>query len=154
MATNKTAELGLVDVAKQAADLLLAAHPAVMFTSGRRSVADQARAMAGNVVQNRNYIRDTYADTPQRAQLQKWVDTHPAATNAPAITAGLLSVMSTWTDAQKNSISRHISGQAFDVQPVDGAAGAAIKQTIRGLPHLRKFLEREAGLIRWHADFE
>lgn len=154
MATNKTADLDLVDYAKKAADLLLQAHPNVKFTSGRRNVEDQARAMAGNVVQNRKWIQQTYAATPQRAALQKWVNDHPAAKTKAAIAAGLLSVMETWTDKQKTSISRHITGQAFDVQPVGGLAGTAIKKTIRKLPNLRKFLEREGGLVRWHADFE
>ena len=154
MATQNTEELDLVDYAKAAADLLLAKHPQVVFTSGRRGVADQCHAMAENVVQSRTYIRDTYVATPQRDQLQKWVDTHPGATNKTAIAAGLLSVMNTWTDKQKMSISRHLSGQAFDVMPVNGAAGNAIKKTIGTLPNLRKFLEKEGGLVRWHADFE
>ena len=43
-------------------------------------------------------------------------------------------------------------GHAFDVQPV--ANGDAIKKTIESLPNLRKFLESEGGLVKWHADFE
>jgi hypothetical protein len=154
MATNKTAELDLVDYAKAAADALLAKHPEVKFTSGRRNAEEQASAMAGNVVTKRKWIRDTYADTPQRAALQKWVDEHPKAKTKKAIAAGLLSVMNTWSDKQKGKLSRHFSGQAFDVQPVSGAAGTKIKKTIRALPNLRKFLEKEGGLVRWHADFE
>lgn len=154
MATQNTEDLNLVDYAKAAADMLLQQHPDVMFTSGRRDIAEQASAMAGNVVLKRTYIRDTYRDTPQRAQLQKWVDDHPGAKNKQAITAGLLSVMNTWSDAQRTSISRHITGQAFDVMPVGGAAGEEIKETIRSLPNLRQFLEKEAGMVRWHADFE
>ena len=50
-------------------------------------------------------------------------------------------------------LSKHFSGQAFDVQPVAGAAGSAIKKTIRALPKLNNFLEKEGGLVRWHADF-
>jgi hypothetical protein len=49
-------------------------------------------------------------------------------------------------------LSKHLSGDAFDVQPVDTDA-AAIKKTIRGLKGLDRFLEKEGGLIRWHAQF-
>jgi hypothetical protein len=153
MATNKTEELNLTPAAKKAADLLLAAHPGVKFTSGRRNAEDQARAMAGNVVTNRKWIQKTYKDTPQRAALQAWVDANPGAKTKPAIAAGLLGVMSTWSDVQKGKLSRHFSGNAFDIQPVAGPAGKAIIKTIKGLPKLRQFLEKEGGLVRWHADF-
>jgi hypothetical protein len=152
MATSKTDELDLTPAAKKAADLLLATHPGVKFTSGRRNAEDQARAMAGNVVTNRKWIQKTYRDTPQRAALQAWVDSNPGATTKPKIAAGLLSVMSTWSDAQKGRLSRHFGGHAFDVQPVAGPAGRAIIKTIKGLPKLRQFLEKEGGLVRWHVD--
>jgi len=38
------------------------------------------------------------------------------------------------------------------VQPVEKDA-AGIKKAIRGLPGLGRFLEKEGGLIRWHAQF-
>jgi hypothetical protein len=153
-ATKNTAELNLLGFVKQAADLLLEKHPEVIFTSGRRTVQQQASAMAGNVRKKRKWIEQTYSDTPQRRALQKWVDDHPEAKTASAIAAGLESVMKDWSDAQKARLSRHFSGQAFDVQPVGGAAGTAIKKMIRNLPNLRKFLEKEGGLVIWHADFE
>ncbi len=130
------------------------AHPEVIFTSGRRDVNQQASAMAGNVVKNRKWIEQTYVPSDERTQLQTWVDTHPAAVSAADIAAGLAGIMNAWTDAQRANISRHFSGQAFDVQPVAGEAGAAIKATIQKLPKLRKFLDKEGGLIIWHADFE
>src|SRR5262249_15243477 len=94
----------------------------------------------------------TYRASPQRNALQKWVDDHPQATTKAAIAAGLKSVMDGWTDAQKRGFSRHMVGLAFDVRPVSQGA-ARIKSFIRALPHLHKFLDREGGLIIWHADF-
>jgi len=49
-------------------------------------------------------------------------------------------------------ISKHLIGMAFDVQPVIIDA-AAIKESIRQLPRLHKFLDKEGGQIRWHAQF-
>lgn len=143
-ATSKTEDLDLVDYAKAAADLLLEKHPGVVFTSGRRNAKQQASAMASNVVSNRKWIRDTYKDTPERAALQKWVDDHSGATSKSAIEAGLEGVMATWSDNQKRRLSRHFSGQAFDVQPVSGTAGKKIKETIRALPNLRISWRRKA----------
>src|ERR1044072_3872728 len=122
------ADLDAAASAKAAAGKLLAAHPGVKFTSGRRNTEDQARAMASNVVNKRKWIEQTYKDTPQRAALQKWVDNNPQAKTQKEIAAGLVSVMSGWSDAQKSKLSRHFSGNAFDVQPVSGAAGTAIKK--------------------------
>jgi hypothetical protein len=62
--------------------------------------------------------------------------------------------MQNWSEDQKGKLSKHFSGEAFDVNPVAGPAGEEIKKTIRSLPHLRKFLDREGGKTIWHADFE
>lgn len=147
--------LHLAPSARAAALVLLAAHPEVVFTSGRRDAADQARAMAGNVAKpgERRWIAATYRATAERDQLQAWVDAHPEARTRDAIAAGLLAIMDTWSDAQRARLSRHFAGLAFDVRPVGAAAGEAIKATIRKLPGLVKFLEREGGLLRWHAEF-
>lgn len=145
--------LNLAPRAHAAALLLLAAHPEVVFTSGRRDLAGQASAMASNVIRNPHWIFQTYKPTAERNALQAWVDAHFEAATQAGIAAGLLSVMSAWTDGQLARVSKHLSGLAFDVQPVVGAAGEAIKATIRSLPGLVEFLEVEGGLIRWHAQF-
>ena len=145
--------LGLAPTAHAAALALLAAHPGVVFTSGRRDAEAQALAMATNIGRSRRWIAATYRATAERDQLQAWVDAHPEATTRDAIAAGLLLIMETWGDAQRARLSRHFAGLAFDVRPVGGAAGEAIKATIRGLPGLVKFLEQEGGLTRWHAEF-
>lgn len=147
-------DLDLGASAKAAAQNLQDQFPDhVKFTSGRRSIASQASAMAPNVVQNRKWIQQTYKDTPQRAGLQKWVDDHPAATTAAAIAAGLENVIDTWTQDQQRNFSRHISGDAFDVQPVGGDTGKKIKEAIGKLPELHWHTFEEGGLEIWHAQF-
>ena len=146
-------DMDLAEPARTAAKKLKKLHPAVTFTSGRRSIGDQARAMSQNVAANRKWIEQTYRATTRSAALQAWVDAHPAARSAAAIEAGLLSVMKTWTADQAAVLSKHIDGLAFDVKPVAGADAAAIKASIRALPGLKKFLETEGGLVRWHAQF-
>lgn len=149
----KAAQLNLRGHALAGALALEAQFPSVVFTSGRRGVADQARAMAGNVVKNRAWISQTYRATAESQALQAAVTAAVGARAASEIEAVLFRVMSPWSDAQKARLSSHFSGDAFDVQPTPGARGEAIKAVIRARPGLSKFLEREGGLIRWHAQF-
>jgi hypothetical protein len=144
--------LNLSDTAKKGAYELKRQYPAVVFTSGRRDKSAQASAMASNVVLNRTWIKETYASNDASKACQKWVDDNPDKKTKDEIAAGLKSVMDGLTDDQLGQLSKHLSGDAFDVQPVDKDADG-IKKAIRGLPGLGKFLEKEGGLIRWHAQF-
>lgn len=144
--------LNLRGAARKGAYALKKAHPAVKFTSGRRNKEDQARAMASNVVLNRKWIEETYAASTVSRACQRWVDKNPDKTTKADIQAGLLSVLDAATDAQLALLSKHLSGDAFDVQPVVTDADA-IKRTIRRLKGLDRFLEKEGGLVRWHAQF-
>ena len=144
--------LKLRGAAREAAYALKRAHPSVTFTSGRRSKDDQARAMASNVVKNRKWIEQTYKPGVVCKACQQWVNDHPEATTKELIAKGLASVMNAASDADVGKVSKHLSGDAFDVQPVSVNA-EAIKTTIRGLAGLDKFLDKEGGLVRWHAQF-
>jgi hypothetical protein len=145
-------ELKLVSYAREAAQALQAKHPEVVFTSGRRNSQQQSQSMAGNIVANRRWIEQTYAKTPQRASLQDWVDSHPQAKTAEEIAAGLAGLMPHWTDAQKKTLSQHFGGEAFDIEPVPG--DTSIIASIKALPRLRQFLQKEGGRVVWHAGFK
>src|ERR1043166_2540683 len=148
----KIEEMRLAPIAEEAARQLLRKHPNIEFTSGRRDVAQQAHAMAANIValHDRNWIGKTYL---AGAKLQAWVDSHPTAVTVEQITTGLVATMSAMPEEELLRISRHLTGRAFDIRPVVQNA-AAIKNDIRGLPGLQKFLEKEGGHVRWHAQFE
>lgn len=149
----KAAALNLRGFALAGALALEAACPGVVFTSGRREVADQARAMASNLVKTRRWIAETYKATPESRQLQAWVDGNPNVRGREDLAKGLARIMADWSDEGRGRLSKHFSGDAFDIQPVDGPAGFAILAKVRTLPGLDKFLEREGGLVRWHAQF-
>jgi hypothetical protein len=149
---SKIEALDLAPVAKSAAYELKRLHPQVIFTSGRRGVEDQARAMAGNVVKNRKWIDQTYHKSAVSKACQKWVDDNPDKKTKAEIQAGLKSVFDGMTPDQVSHISKHLSGEAFDVQPVAKNA-SKVKKAIRGLKGVTKFLDKEGGLVRWHAQF-
>lgn len=141
--------LNLAEPARSAAYGVKARHPWVRFTSGRRDVPGQASAMAGNVVLNRQWIEQTYADNPVSRAAQLWIDAHPEARSKEAISAGLLGVLRGFSSAELVRLSYHLSGLAFDIQPVSGQL-SAISATVKALPRLKEFLTREGGLERWH----
>ena len=144
--------LNLAEIARKAAYALKKAHPSISFTSGRRTKDDQARAMASNVVSNRKWIEQTYANSQLRTDCQKWVNDNPDKITQSEIADGLQMVLNAADDIELAKFSKHLSGEAFDVQPVDEDA-ESIKKTIRGLEGLSKFLDKEGGLVRWHAQF-
>lgn len=144
--------LDLEPAARKAAYALKKKHPTVIFTSGRRDKGEQASAMASNVVANRQWIKQTYAQSKLRDDCQKWVDDHPDKKTHEEIKTGLLSVLNQATSADLGRLSKHLSGMAFDVQPVEQNADE-IKKTIKSLEGLEKFLDTEGGLVRWHAQF-
>jgi hypothetical protein len=149
-------DLGLVEPALTGARRLAAKYSQVQFTSGFRSISDQANAMAGNIVKtgNRKWIIKTYLATDLAKQLQDWVDANPAAVTVADLAKGLEEIMSGWPDSDKARLSKHLVGLAFDVKPVEGNSGIQILAYIRtGLPGVDKVLTNESGISVWHVQF-
>lgn len=147
--------LNLSDVAKDAAYKLKASFPKVVFTSGRRDKLSQAHAMASNAIINRNWIQETYIPSPAVSACQSWVNQNQQATAQAAISAGLVTVLNGLTDEQLSHLSKHLSGDAFDVQPIRDVTADEIVALLRNLTAAAggRFLDREGGLCRWHAQF-
>ncbi|HEX8116194.1 MAG TPA: DUF4157 domain-containing protein, partial [Pyrinomonadaceae bacterium] len=145
--------LDLEPTAKAAAKKLKEQHPEIVFNSGRRDRSDQARVMANNIVSsgNRNWIADTYSAAADK--LQKWVDDNPDAKTAAELRKGLAEILDGMPDSSVRNVSRHVSGEAFDVQPQEKDADK-IKADMKALAGVTKFLEKEGGLTRWHVQFK
>lgn len=124
----------------------------VVFTSGRRSVTDQCRAMAQNIIKtgDRKWIEKTYK---AGKELQNWVDKNPSADTVEKLQEGLESVMSGWNETKLMKISYHLSGAAFDLSPVSGVIGEKMITAINSLSNLNKFLDGEGGVAVWHLQF-
>jgi len=146
------ADLDLAGFAKTGAAELQMRFPNIVFTSGRRTVRQQSKAMAQNVARKRTWIRETYKSSAERDALQAWVDANPTSTSLTDIAKGLYDILLAWTDAQRSSYSKHFAGLAFDVEPVADDAQKVI-DAIRALPKCTKFLDSEGGLKIWHAEF-
>jgi hypothetical protein len=145
-------EMRLAPAAKKAATIIKSKHPMLEFTSGRRDIRQQAHAMAANIValHDRKWIGKTYL---AGGKLQTWVDSHPEAGTVDALTDGLERTMTAMPENELMKISRHLTGRAFDIRPITANA-EGIKADIRRLPGLHRFLDREGGQVRWHAQFD
>lgn len=142
-------ELNIVDPALSVATELETLFPDAVFTSGRRTSAEQASAMAENVMQNRRWISQTYLPSAISDACQGWVDSNPSRATQLEISAGLESVIESFPEEGWSHLSKHLIGMAFDVQPSNNqnlkAWLYAKALTVGG-----KFLQREGNLVRWH----
>jgi hypothetical protein len=162
-APDDIGKLGLAGYADSGARSLREAFgAAVVFTSGRRNGTDAGRAMAQNVYGGGKpkWIQQTYRHrsngslaSPLAQSLQDWVDAHPSAKTADAA-AAFAAIINGASDDVKNTLSSHFSGRAFDVKPMTGEKGDAVQAAINALPGLDRFLTKEGGLVRWHAQFK
>lgn len=157
-------QLRLAPSAKKAAIYLKERHPYIIFTSGRRDIMEQAHAMACNVVTDPKWIYRTYV---RGAPLQTAIDRYrlqarPWTVNA--IEDVLLQAMNALSDDELRGLSRHFTGDAFDIKPIlDNTLqplpeGHAVLDTIRAMmkdpsTDMEKFLSKEGDLIRWHCQF-
>lgn len=151
-------QLRLAPLTKQAALFILERHPYVIFTSGRRDAQEQAHAMACNVVVDSKWIQQTYL---RGAALQEAVDVHRTkggTWNIAAIENVLSDALFRLTDHDLRGISRHYTGDAFDLKPIQGPEGEKVLDTIQFMRRdpqfgMEKFLTKEGNLIRWHCQF-
>lgn len=149
--------LQLAPYAKECAIKVCQTFPWATFTSGRRSPEDQAMAMANNVIKARkvgqlNWVRATYKHANTIAQ---WIDQHPNSSYTEVhnfIYDSLLAMDSN----DLYSISRHLTGDAFDILPdvdktglVTNRGSQLIDFVRRNLPDA-KVLTSEGGLMVWH----
>jgi hypothetical protein len=153
--------LNLREPAASAARALKEKFPGIIFTSGRRDLRAQARAMSQNVAAfakrtgkpGHQWLTATYKPSKALDGLVAWCKSHQNFILWAPIAQGFLSVLMRLPPDEAAKISRHLGGLAFDVRPVDGPEGEAIKAAIRALPHLDLFLDHEGGLVRLHAQF-
>lgn len=146
------AQMALAPVMElRARELDLAFPGALRWTSGRRSLHEQARAMAVNHMQDpRAYLVRSYIHA---AELLKALDEASAADSVDEVTEVLYDVM----EARPALIrSPHLWGHAVDLRPMEDATGqptpigAQVVAWIRACGDTEDFRTREGALRRWH----
>lgn len=157
-------EMHLSPNAQDAARIVLAQHPDVVFTSGRRDARDQARAMAENTIRyGTDWLGQTYKNQQMVSSLVRWAHTHLDQVGSVSLmTEGFYQTL---VNEQAGQLSQfpHCRGDAFDIQcprfadgRIDEQAVTNIRRTIETLPNrlgLQLILTREGAHRVVHAQF-
>lgn len=157
-------EMRLTANARIAAEMILAKHPKVRFTSGRRSSQAQARAMAANTCRHGiNWLAQTYKDQRMVKCLMAHVSENPDQLNNSELLAACFHEL--LLEHFSNYFARmpHIKGRAFDIGWPRGVSGLIIREegeaickTIEELPAelgLELLLKKEGAHEVIHAQF-
>lgn len=133
------------------------------ITSGRRTLEDQAAAMASNEHRAPGWIVATYVDSDAKAACVASVQAarDRGLTSRGEILCALLGALRTLSDVELSRLTMHLSGDAFDVRPLCVEIRGVLTLTKRGkeiADWLReqaskrggRFLDREGGLLRLH----
>jgi hypothetical protein len=137
---------GLTPTTQRVAEWVLARWPQLRITSGRRSLDEQIRVMTRNTRRyGRDWIQQTYRATPL---VRRIVDAVAGATD-DGLDAAIETVIRTADESEQYSLSRHLTGHAFDCA-WPGEEGEAIAIAIREHPCVEKVITREGGLRILH----
>lgn len=146
-------ELDLDAIMKSRAEELRARCPWVIYTSGRRNLHDQARAMAQNhIADPQTYLTKTYRNG--KVFLAAIVDMAPVdQRSVEKVSAAIRGVFQEQPDVLQ---WKHRDGTCVDIQPLEDAfgepteKGSAVVSFIQNCPDTVLFIMREGGLRRWH----
>jgi len=157
-------EMQLAPNAKRAAQLTRAAHPGVVFTSGRRDVRGQARAMAENTIRHGvGWLNSTYKNKEMVQQLEDWMEEHLDQTaSSKQLAEGFYQTLVTM-QAGRLAQFPHCRGDAWDIHcprfadgRIDELSVSLIRRTIEALPvplGLQLIVTREGEHRVIHAQF-
>lgn len=158
------AQMQLSPNAQHAAQIVYERHPTINFTSGRRDVKDQARAMAANTIRyGVGWLGETYKNQEMVHHLEQWMEQNLEKTaSIGAMSEGFYQTL---VSTQMGQLAQfpHCRGDAFDMACPTFASGqideyetTRIKCTIETLPvslGLQLILTREGQHRVIHAQF-
>lgn len=142
------ADLGLRGDALSVAKEFHEEFPSAKLTSGRRSIVQQAHAMAVNVTEDPRWIDDTYVESPAKDALLDWLHENQSE-KLEEIYVGFLKVLQRLSPDELAHLSMHLSGDAFDVEPDENEEiDRWLEQKAVDLGG--KYLRKEGKLVRRH----
>lgn len=150
---NGLETLDLDPIMKSRAGELLARCPWVRYTSGRRDLTAQARAMAQNhVADPQTYLTKTYRNG--KIFLAAIVEMAPVdQRSVEKVAAAIRGVL---VEQPEALVWKHREGTCVDIQPLEDAfgdptiKGQEVIRFIQHCPDTVLFIMREGGLRRWH----
>jgi hypothetical protein len=123
--------------------------PAVVFTSGRRGIDEQAHADAANIISagDSKWMTKVYVASSVLTAAQAAVDELTTPLDIEAVETAIQGALAKFEDADLEKFSAHLGGNAFDVEP-----GSCDVNQLHVLVNAAggRLLLREGGLVRWH----
>lgn len=149
----KIDDLNLEEPALSAAIELQESIPDVVFTDGKRSRAVQAERMARNVLDDQ-WIANTYAHSAPALACQAAASKYLWGKHGE-LREVLFAALNKFTDEELAHLSAHLGGEAFDVEPWDGARGVVLEAALQKIAEKYggKFIKNEGGKRIFHAQF-
>lgn len=159
-------EMRLSPLAEQAAQFVLKRHPEAWFTSGRRDLMDQARAMAQNAVTfGATWLDDTYKNKRIVHHLMTYMEENPEHCRDAKVLGHHFYEELQEHFAGEYAKFPHLRGDAFDIRYprlknglYDRPSGDRIMATLRSLPEhgiaIDWVTDREGKLTVIHAQFK
>lgn len=140
--------------AKDVATRYLEAFPDALLLSGGRSAEEQAWAMARACFKKRDFILGdeagrgaVYRWSVGASLLHRWSIAHPHAPLSD-IAVAFATILHRLTPAQREAVSMHFAGAAFD--PKVGTEAQRLWLHAEAARLGGTFLEEEGGLTQWH----
>ena len=165
MTVMTISDLHLNPNAKRAAELVLADHPGLRFTDGRRDVRMQANRMAANTIRyGMQWLNETYKNQQMVGALEDWMAENLEKTaSVTQMTEGFYQVLVSEL-AGGLTMFPHCRGDAWDAAcptfgtgQIDERSVNQILYTIQQLPlslGLEYFTSKEGQLRVIHAQFK
>jgi hypothetical protein len=124
--------------------------PAVVFTSGRRGIDEQAHDDAANIISagDSKWMTKVYVASSVLSACQAAVDALTTPLDVQAVETAIQGALAQFGDEDLEKFSAHLGGNAFDVKP-----GSCDLPTLSSLVSAAsgRLLTEEDGLVRWHA---
>ena len=155
-------QMKLSPVAEAAAQLVIAAHPDVLFTSGQRSLQTQGLVMAQNAIRHgAAWLRDTYKNQLMVSCLMTYMEENrELCSNPSALGKGFYEQLQEHFGDYFLTFP-HVRGDAFDIAwprlkngLIDRTKGEQVCKTIEKIPTLDLLLRKEGTLDVIHAQFK
>lgn len=143
-------QLDLAPLMEEHAVRLLELFPSVRYTSGRRSLHQQAHAMAVNHVQDKEYLVRTYVHA---AEFLAAIENDGLEDSVDSVSEAIYNTLLEMPELIK---AAHLNGDAVDLVPMETKYGIStlvgmdVISWIKACPATTDFRTREGGLRRWH----
>lgn len=143
-------KLGLAPEARRSAVELKSKYPQVVFKEDCYLTIDQRMSALVGQIKNGSLGKETNG---AYQKIKDWLNQNRSLTNDEENARGLRQLIRNMPDSEKDEITPHLTGKAFDIQSPSTNA-EQIRTYIQGLPSFNRMDEVDDGKAVWHVEFK